>query len=150
MADGTRGAMRTEATLGPDTSQTRDPDDLLVAGMLQGLVAAAPEAAGGLSFVNPKQSGRILKRRRARLKFSTMQKTTRARADYAYESRHRHACNRKRDANGRFPARAKKAAEAPAAAAPAAAAAPTAAAAPAPAPVAVAPALAVAATVASV
>ena len=105
MADGTRGAKRVAATLGPE--QGREPDELerLVAGTLQGLVAAAPEAAGGVSWVNPKQSARVVKRRRARLKFKGMEKSTRARADYAYESRHRHACNRQRDANGRFPAR---------------------------------------------
>ena len=103
MADGTRGAKRVAATLGPE--QGREPDELerLVAGTLQGLVAAAPEAAGGVSWVNPKQSARVVKRRRARLKFKGMEKSTRARADYAYESRHRHACNRQRDANGRFP-----------------------------------------------
>jgi len=56
------------------------------------------------------------------LKFKGMEKSTRARADYAYESRHRHACNRQRDANGRFPARKKKDAAAPPAPAPAAAA----------------------------
>jgi hypothetical protein len=70
------------------------------------------------------------------LKFKGMEKSTRARADYAYESRHRHACNRQRDANGRFPARKKKdsPAAAPAAAAPAPAApAPAAPAPPAPA-----------------
>ena len=46
MADGTRGAKRVAATLGPE--QGREPDELerLVAGTLQGLVAAAPEAAG--------------------------------------------------------------------------------------------------------
>ena len=45
MADGTRGAKRVAATLGPE--QGREPDELerLVAGTLQGLVAAAPEAA---------------------------------------------------------------------------------------------------------
>ena len=136
MADGTRGAKRVAATLGPE--QGREPDELerLVAGTLQGLVAAAPEAAGGVSWVNPKQSARVVKRRRARLKFKGMEKSTRARADYAYESRHRHACNRQRDANGRFPARKKKdsPAAAPAAAAPAPAApAPAAPAPPAPA-----------------
>ena len=47
MADGTRGAKRVAATLGPE--QGREPDELerLVAGTLQGLVAAAPEAASG-------------------------------------------------------------------------------------------------------
>ena len=87
MADGTRGAKRVAATLGPE--QGREPDELerLVAGTLQGLVAAAPEAAGGVSWVNPKQSARVVKRRRARLKFKGMEKSTRARADYAYESR---------------------------------------------------------------
>ena len=133
MADGTRGAKRVAATLGPE--QGREPDELerLVAGTLQGLVAAAPEAAGGVSWVNPKQSARVVKRRRARLKFKGMEKSTRARADYAYESRHRHACNRQRDANGRFPARKKKDATAPAAAPAAAAPAPAAPAPPAPA-----------------
>ena len=144
MADGTRGAKRVAATLGPE--QGREPDELerLVAGTLQGLVAAAPEAAGGVSWVNPKQSARVVKRRRARLKFKGMEKSTRARADYAYESRHRHACNRQRDANGRFPARKKKDAAAPAPAAPPAPAppappAPAAPAAAAPAPVPAAP-----------
>ena len=134
MADGTRGAKRVAATLGPE--QGREPDELerLVAGTLQGLVAAAPEAAGGVSWVNPKQSARVVKRRRARLKFKGMEKSTRARADYAYESRHRHACNRQRDANGRFPARKKKDAAAPAAAPVAAAPAPAAPAPAAPAP----------------
>ena len=143
MADGTRGAKRVAATLGPE--QGREPDELerLVAGTLQGLVAAAPEAAGGVSWVNPKQSARVVKRRRARLKFKGMEKSTRARADYAYESRHRHACNRQRDANGRFPARKKKDATAPAAAPAAAAPAPAAPAPPAPVPAApVAPPLA--------
>ena len=44
MADGTRGAKRVAATLGPE--QGREPDELerLVAGTLQGLVAAVDDA----------------------------------------------------------------------------------------------------------
>ena len=66
MADGTRGAKRVAATLGPE--QGREPDEL------ERLVAARSRAGGGsagrraVSWVNPKQSARVVKRRRARLK----------------------------------------------------------------------------------
>ena len=67
---------------------------------------------GATADVNPKQSGRIMKRRQARLKFATMDKVSQARADHAHESRCRRARKRKRDATGHFAAR-KKAAGAP-------------------------------------
>ena len=75
--------------------------------------AAAPTIVpGATADVNPKQSGRIMKRRQARLKFATMDKVSQARADHAHESRCRRARKRKRDATGHFAAR-KKAAGAP-------------------------------------
>ena len=74
--------------------------------------AAPTIVPGATADVNPKQSGRIMKRRQARLKFATMDKVSQARADHAHESRCRRARKRKRDATGHFAAR-KKAAGAP-------------------------------------
>lgn len=48
-------------------------------------------------FVNPKQYHRILKRRVARSKQKPMHRTA-----YLHESRHKHACKRKRDEKGMF------------------------------------------------
>lgn len=49
-------------------------------------------------FVNPKQYRRIMVRRAARRKQMLIKKPN----DYMYESRHKHACTRKRDPRGRF------------------------------------------------
>jgi len=51
-------------------------------------------------FVNPKQYHRILKRRVARSKQKPVQ-----RGAYLHESRHKHACKRRRDGKGMFLAR---------------------------------------------
>lgn len=48
-------------------------------------------------FVNPKQYHRILKRRIARSKQKPVH-----RAAYLHESRHKHACKRRRNGNGMF------------------------------------------------
>ena len=48
-------------------------------------------------FVNPKQYHRILKRRIARSKQRPVRRTA-----YLHESRHKHACKRKRDDRGMF------------------------------------------------
>lgn len=49
-------------------------------------------------FVNPKQYKRILARRAARRKQKLIKKSN----EYVYESRHKHACTRKRGPRGRF------------------------------------------------
>ena len=111
------------ARAGPRARPARAPRSRHAPGL-----GGAARAAGGVSWVNPKQSARALKERA--LKFRAWR--ARGPALIMHMSRARHACNRQRDANGRFPAQeeGRRCSRRPAAAAPA----PAPAAPPAPAP----------------
>ncbi|XP_074641144.1 uncharacterized protein LOC141898899 [Tubulanus polymorphus] len=53
-------------------------------------------------YVNAKQYHRILKRREARAKLEASGRLPKYRQKYLYESRHKHALNRRRNSNGNF------------------------------------------------
>ncbi|XP_013407189.1 nuclear transcription factor Y subunit A-7-like [Lingula anatina] len=74
-------------------------------GQTPGVTAPMPlESADGEEplYVNAKQYHRILKRREARAKLEALGKIPKERPKYLYESRHKHALNRKRGAGGIF------------------------------------------------
>ena len=56
----------------------------------------------GTTLVNPRQYERIMKRRIARAKLDSLRKADPERKNYMHESRHKHACRRKRGPGGRF------------------------------------------------
>ncbi|KAJ8612218.1 hypothetical protein CTAYLR_002914 [Chrysophaeum taylorii] len=62
------------------------------------------------TYVNAKQYNRIIKRRLARAKLETLWKVSHERKLYLHESRHKHACRRKRGPGGRFLTKAELAA----------------------------------------
>lgn len=63
------------------------------------------------TYVNAKQYNRIVKRREERLKLETLWKISHERKTYLHESRHKHACRRKRGPGGRFLTKAELAAQ---------------------------------------
>lgn len=64
--------------------------------------AAIPAPGRRPTYVNPKQYQRIEKRREARAKLESLWKVSHERKSYLHESRHKHACRRKRGPSGRF------------------------------------------------